>query len=133
MKKWILFSFLILSLSVSAQVNYFVELSGNLSLIPSSEKTFFSDISINDAHQEGWKGEGDKASYNNRMESDITVGLNYFVVPKVSLETGLNFNLLRFKQTLDKKLCLLSIATNYRFLLPKKVLRKNGVNLACFI
>lgn len=102
MKNSILFFFLCISLGVSAQVNYFLELSGNLSLIPSSEKSFFSDMGMNDAHQKILKEEGYQASYNDRMGGDIMVGLSYFVAPKVSIETGLDFNLLRFKQTLDK-------------------------------
>ncbi len=86
-----------LIMSSQAQVHYFVEASGNMSLIPKSKKIIESQ-SIDATTYTLLSKDTYKESYNNTLGGNIMVGLHYDLKNKFSLESGVELTLIKFNR-----------------------------------
>lgn len=86
-----------LIMSSQAQVHYFVEASGNMSLIPKSKKIIESH-SIDATTYTLLSKDTYKESYNNTLGGNIMVGLYYDLKNKFSLESGVELTLIKFNR-----------------------------------
>lgn len=99
MKKRLLlisYSFFLI-INSQAQVHYFVEASGNMSLVPKS-KMIIESQSIDATTYTLYSKDIYKESYNNTLGGNIMVGLHYGLKDKVSLESGVELTLIKFNR-----------------------------------
>ena len=99
MKKRLLlisYSFFLI-ISSQAQVHYFVEASGNMSLIPKSKKIIESH-SIDATTYTLLSKDTYDESYKNTLGGNIMVGLHYDLKNKVSLESGVELTMIKINR-----------------------------------
>ena len=99
MKKRLLlisYSFFLI-ISSQAQVHYFVEASGNMSLIPKSKKIIESH-SIDATTYTLLSKDTYNESYKNTLGGNIMVGLHYDLKNKVSLESGVELTMIKINR-----------------------------------
>ena len=98
MKKIILLSLLIISISTEAQVQFYIEPSANISLISNSQATRTNEVATDRPGNRMVRKENYSAIYTNKVGGGITAGLNYFFKEDFSLDAGLDFNNVNFHQ-----------------------------------
>ena len=98
MKKIILLSLLIISISTEAQVQFYIEPSANISLISNSQATRTNEVATDRPGNQMVRKENYSAIYTNKVGGGITAGLNYFFKEDFSLDAGLDFNNVNFHQ-----------------------------------
>jgi hypothetical protein len=86
------------SLLANAQFNFFVEGTGNFSLISKSKVVNTYAIPHNHLNFKSYRETTYKADYVNKLGADITLGLNYFFQDNFSFDTGINFKNVNFNQ-----------------------------------
>lgn len=88
------------SVHLSAQIKYFTEVSGNLSLISNSVFTDFRELKSNKQEFNLIEINDYKATYQNKFGGGIAVGLQYFFNSEISIETALDISAQRLTQEL---------------------------------
>lgn len=101
-KKILFIPLILLSLNISAQLKFYVEGSGNFSLISKYYATQISEVETSDRPRYNlYLSETYGAAYNNKPGGGITAGLQYFFKDEnLSFDAGLDFNNVNFRQTL---------------------------------
>ena len=87
---------------LQAQIHYFVEASGNMSLIPKSEKIIESQSTDASGYTLLSKNTYSE-SYKNTMGGNVMVGMRYDLKNKFSLESGVELALIRFNRDFNFK------------------------------
>jgi hypothetical protein len=88
--------------SLQAQIHYFVEASGNMSLVPKSEKVIESN-SIDASTYTLYSKDTYNESYKNTLGGNIMVGLQYDLKNSFSLESGVELSLIKFNRDFNLK------------------------------
>ena len=102
LRKILFISILLMSINLQAQVNFFVEASGNASLISEYYATQITETENSD-RQGYYKFLSNTygGSYNNKPGTGLTAGLQYFVKQgNISLDAAIDFNNINFYQKL---------------------------------
>ena len=100
-KQLLLLSYsLFLVFSLQAQIHYFVEASGNMSLIPKSEKTISNSSIPEGANYTMYSMYNYKEDYQKAFGGNVMIGVQYDLKNKFSLESGLDLSLIKFNQDL---------------------------------
>lgn len=101
MRKIALFTLLMLSVATYAQLNFFVEGTGNFSLILKSQAELSTEVNSDNPDAYLFKNETFSAKYKNKLGGGVTAGMQYFFESNnISLDAGLDFNNVNFYQEL---------------------------------
>jgi len=87
---------LFLVFSLQAQIHFFVEASGNMSLIPKSEKTVSSSSIPEGANYTMYSIYNYKEDYDKALGANVMMGIQYDLKNKFSFESGLDLSLIKF-------------------------------------
>lgn len=100
-KRLLLLSYsLFVVFGLQAQVHFFVEASGNMSLIPKSEKTVSSSSIPEGANYTAYSIYNYKEDYDNALGTNVVMGIQYDLKNKFSFESGLDLSLIKFNHDL---------------------------------
>ena len=102
MKKRLLLlsSSIFLIFNSQAQIHYFVEASGNMSLIPKSEKTISSSSIPEGTNYTMYSIYNYKEKYDKALGGNVMIGMQYDLKNKFSLESGIDLSLIKFNHDL---------------------------------
>ena len=102
MKKRLLLlsSSIFLIFNSQAQIHYFVEASGNMSIIPKSEKVIGSQSTDAATTYTLLSQDTYNESYKGKLGGNIQIGMQYDLKNKISLESGLELSMIRFNRDL---------------------------------
>ncbi len=103
LKKSILLLLLLTSIGVQAQIKFHIEPSVNFGLITSSSATSTKEVSSDRPNLKKYQTDANKADYGNMPGAGVHVGHNYFFKEYISLNAGVDFSNINFKQTLNSK------------------------------
>lgn len=98
MRNFLLISLFIISFSAQAQLNFYVEASGNHALISNSEAKSVSEISSPTPNLKAFRETTYKAEYTNKLGGGLGVGMNYFFKENLSFDAGLDLSNVNFVQ-----------------------------------
>lgn len=112
MRKILILSLLIISAFVNAQVKFFIETTGNISLISNSQATHTYEVTSEQPNTKKFQKEKYFAGYNNKVGGGVTAGLNYFFKENFSFDAGLGFNNINFHQKTATSVSNVYIPTN---------------------
>ncbi|ADQ78813.1 hypothetical protein Palpr_0657 [Paludibacter propionicigenes WB4] len=112
-KRLLLLSYsLFVVFGLQAQVHFFVEASGNMSLIPKSEKTVSSSSIPEGANYTAYSIYNYKEDYDNALGTNVVMGIQYDLKNKFSFESGLDLSLIKFNHDLLLSHAFMYIALN---------------------
>lgn len=103
LKKSTLLLLLLTSIGVQAQLKYHIEPSVNFGLITNSSATSTKEVSPDRPNLKKYQTDANKAEYGNKPGAGLRIGVNYFFKENFSLNTGVDFSNIYFKQTLNSK------------------------------
>lgn len=100
-KKLIFIPVLLISLNISAQLQFFVEASGNFSLISQYKAVQITEVTSDRFDYGMFRTNTYGAGYNNKPGAGLTAGLQYFFTQEnISIDAGIDFNNANFHQKL---------------------------------
>lgn len=101
MRKFAIILLLTLTVFANGQIKYFIEASGNVSLISKSVATQTVDVTSDKPDFFKFNKNDYSATYKNKPGGGITAGLQYFFQEdKISLDAGIDINNVNFFQKL---------------------------------
>lgn len=102
LRKILFISLLLMSVNIQAQVSFFVEASGNASLIAEYYATQITEFENSDRlGYTKFLSNTYGGSYSNKPGAGLTAGLQYFIKQgNISLDAAIDFNNVNFHQTL---------------------------------
>lgn len=99
-KSMFLFATLVLCLNATAQIKFFMEVSGNHSLLSKSDRVYTTEVPSDVPQYKMMRIDEYKSSYTNKPGGNVMAGAQYSFSPQISLEPGIDFCMINFKQDL---------------------------------
>lgn len=100
MRKLFLLSFLLICAFSNSQINFFVEATGDFSLISASQARKTEEVQSDKPNFKKFQTNEYHASYDNRLGAGIVGGMNYFFKEYFSFDAGLGVDNVNFRQKL---------------------------------